>query len=145
MTLFEDLTQLTSYQRKFFDKCKQEYPSENGIIHVTQTSASSLLFTEHGHFKAPHHENKTLNYYQWCLVSPQQLQLSHLRYKEATLLATFALNPTAMVFTSQPFQCAQDSYNARLHYGDGAIILSWQINGPKKDLFIETHYRHASL
>jgi hypothetical protein len=143
MDIFQRLAQLKSYRRTLIDNLNNEQSVEHGGVHYKEQKADALFIEERGKLKHSRYQNKTLNYYQWQLTLQQQLTLRHFRQqREGVLLASFDLACDATTFSTPPFHCGQDCYQAQLSVDAQKIVLLWDIKGPKKDCLIESHYSH---
>ena len=143
MEIFSHIVQFKNYQRKIINQNNKENYFENGRIVLKKHTINLITIEEHGQFVKGRYTNKTLNYYQWQFINKHQLQLSHLRNTEqnAEQLVTFNVPSSNFdCITSTPYFCGQDCYQANLNFTNNKFMLTWLVNGPKKDLLIESTY-----
>ena len=143
MEIFSHIAQFENYQRKIINRNNKENYFENGRIVLKKHTANLIIIEEHGQFVKGRYTNKTLNYYQWQYTTTYQLQLSHLRNTQQNTeqLVTFDVpNNNFNSITSTPYFCGQDCYKASLTFTSNKFMLTWLVNGPKKNLLIESTY-----
>ncbi len=108
-----------------------------GTVNVAVTGDSTITFTEHGTWAGDCGKQFDFhNIYRWRFDwNVGAIRLEHLRHDPNRPVFLLDLAPTdeATFESVLPPRCGADFYTASMKFGDDAVDLRWQVEGPKKD------------
>jgi hypothetical protein len=114
-----------------------------GTVEVRETGDGTMTFHEHGAWRNENHEGDIpfTNVYRWKLIG-DLLRLEHLRFgaDHPVYLFDLAQASDREWRSVSPHICRDDCYAATLIVSEGAIVLRWSIDGPRKLANIEYTY-----
>lgn len=115
-----------------------------GTVTIEHPSPGCLVFHERGTwYAASGSAHPFRNVYRWQLRrSEGRLVLEHLRHGVAdpVALVEFVRRNQHRLVAAAAHVCSPDTYDAALEVRDGAIVLEWQVVGPRKNYRMSTVY-----
>jgi len=104
-----------------------------------------ILFREHGTWTGEGGAQNTFtNIFRWRADWEQQhIRLEHLRFgpSKPVYLFDLVMDSENTLTSANPHVCSDDLYSAQMRCEPDELLLSWDIQGPKKDVKIA--YRYA--
>ena len=113
-----------------------------GVVAVSEPGAGVVVFEESGVWESPGRAQvRFTNVFRWSIVG-EALRLEHLRFGPDRPVFLFDMSPDEHGNWQEisPHQCRDDCYTASLRIAGPQLLVSWSIQGPRKQESI--HYTY---
>ena len=115
-----------------------------GTVVVDATESTILIFREQGLWTSEDGaQNNFTNTYRWRVDwEREHIRLEHLRFgpTKPVYLFDLVMDSESTLKSENPHVCSDDLYSAQMRCEASEVLLSWVIQGPKKDVKISYCY-----
>ncbi|MFV0339829.1 MAG: DUF6314 family protein [Parachlamydiaceae bacterium] len=147
LSFWERLKTISSFTRTSQSKSKEETGwngKGKGLVIVTKTSDTSLIFHERGSWQMKEGEDIHFsNTFRWTIDRHTGvISLEHLRLGPDRPIFLFHLTPIQqrLLATVDSHFCEEDIYTATVPWDKYSVRLNWRVIGPKKNETMEYCY-----